>query len=98
MKNRLEIKKALEIAKKTVDECLNLLEKTAFLFHSYKENIVIDRTYIEHLKAMSRKVVEAFDNKSEQIQDFVVVYEAIKALMVAINEATKKQNNNGLVF
>jgi len=97
MKNRLEMKKALEIAKKTTEECLCLLERTAFLFHAYKENIIIDKTYIEHLRAMSRKVVEAFDNKSDQIQNFVVVYEAIKALMVAINEATKKQSN-GLVL
>ena len=97
MKNRIKIKKALEETKKMADECLALLEKTAFLFHSYKENIAVDNVYIDHLKAMARKVVEAFDKKSDQIQDFVIVYETIKALIAAIN-VMKEENSNRLVL
>ena len=94
MNNCLERKEALKRAKSMAKECLSLLEKTAFLFHPYKDDEKkISNVYIEHLKAMARKVVESFDQKSDQIQDFVIVYEAIKALMVAIDEATKKLSN-----
>lgn len=98
MKNCLDRKEALKRAKEKAKECLSLLEKTAFLFHPYKDDEKkLSNVYIEYLKAMSRKVVEAFDQKSDQAQDFVIVYEAIKALMFAIDEAIKKQSNNFLV-
>lgn len=99
MKKCLDRREAFNLVKKKIKECLDALESTAFLFHHYKEDDEknISNVCIEHLQAMSRKIVEAFDQKSEQIQDFVIIYESIKAVMVAIDEAVKKQSGSCLV-
>lgn len=95
MKNRLDIKSALREVLILARQCQEVLEKTSFVFHSYKvkENDVT-REYIDHMMAMARKVVSEFDFKGQEIKSFISSYEAIKALVTVIQEALEKMSKN----
>lgn len=103
MKNRLDMKTALEEMLRLAKQCQEVFEKTSFVFHPYKvEENDVTREYIDHMMAMTRKIVSGFDSKRQEIKSFITSYETIKALITILQEVSEKisknlQNNHKLV-
>lgn len=103
MKNRLDMKTALEEMLRLAKQCQEVFEKTSFVFHSYKvEKNDVTREYIDHVMAMARKIVSGFDSKGQEIKFCISSYETIKALVAMLKEMSEKisknlQNNHKLV-
>ena len=102
MDGRVDLKKALKDVLRLAKQGQEVLEKTSFVFHSYKikEDAVV-REYVEHITAMSRKIVTEFDLKGNEARTFIISYETVKALTVAIQDflekIDKKSQNHKMV-